>query len=78
MQAKIKAAIEASQHHDLSVDIELPATDISDAMAEIGAAWDGDTDYTQENDGTYDVWGWNDETPENEQEWRLKVTLTAQ
>ena len=75
MQAKIKAAIANSRHYNHSVAIELPATDISDAMAEIGAAWDGDTDYAQENDGTYDVWGWNDETQENEQAWRLRVTI---
>jgi hypothetical protein len=30
-------------------------------------------DHVHENDGSYDVWGWTDETPENEQEWRVRV-----
>ena len=32
-------------------------------------------DYTMENDGSMDIWGWCDATPEDESEWRIKIIL---
>ena len=30
-------------------------------------------DYADENDGSLDVWGWDDDTPEDESEWRVRL-----
>lgn len=77
MQAKIKAAIADSIHSDRIVRVELPCRDISEAIVEIWAAWHGDMDYERENDGSYDVWGWEDDTEEAiaKDVWRLTVVL---
>ena len=73
--SQIEAAISRSISHNESVSIEIEASDISAVVAEIDS--DYETDYAKENDGTYDVWGWTEETPDNEQDWRLKITLTG-
>lgn len=31
------------------------------------------TDHATELSGVYDVWGWTDETPEGQQDWRVRV-----
>jgi hypothetical protein len=53
------------------------AGNIAACVADLYEYWDGDTDYARENDGSYDMWGWNDETPENEQNWRLSIHCSA-
>ena len=41
------------------------------AAADIGGTF---TDITlMLEDGSIDIWGWTDETPDNEQEWRLTL-----
>jgi len=32
-------------------------------------------DYRDIGDSLYDVWGWTDETPENEEDWRIMVQI---
>ena len=51
--------------------------DISACIADLNAVTDSEIDYARENDGSYDVWGRTDETPENEQDWRLNVRCSV-
>lgn len=76
MNEQIKEAIERSISHNETVKIEVETSDISDVMVAIECVTENtDTDRATENNGTYDVWGWTEETAEGEQDWRLNVTL---
>lgn len=68
----LKAAINHSIHENRIVTVDYDG-DISDCLADLNAVYHGVIHYDQENDGSYDVWGWTYETPENDQEWRLRV-----
>lgn len=68
----LKSSINDSIRENRIVTVDFDG-DISECLAELNAFHEGDIDYVQENDGSYDVWGWTEETPENEQEWRLQV-----
>lgn len=50
--------------------VTAPVESIDAAISALRAAWAGDIDYVETAEYT-DVWGWADETPENEHEWRL-------
>lgn len=71
----LKAAIARSRSHNESVTVEVGPTKIADVMTELDSIYEGDTDYARENDGSYDVWGWTDETAEGEMDWRLNVAV---
>lgn len=54
--------------------------DLEDLKEWISEAWDGDYDLAEEDsddpsERKYDVWGWTEATPENEQDWRIKIKL---
>ena len=69
---KVINAINESIRHNVSVELlwDRPMADLVNAAMAHG--WD--VDYTDTGDpGVYDVWGWDDQTPENEQAWRLTV-----
>ena len=74
MNAAIRQAISDSIREDRTVEADYDG-DISDCIADIGEVFDGDVDYAQENDGSYDVWGWTEETPDGKQDWRLTVRV---
>lgn len=78
IESQVKDAIARSISHSESVSLEIEATDISEVMTAIDCVTENtDTDYATENDGSYDVWGWTEETAENDQDWRLNVTIVA-
>jgi len=70
----IEAAIERSISHTESVPIEW-AGDRASLLAAVGQSWAGEMDSAAESDGTIDVWGWTELTPDDEMEWRLRVRL---
>jgi hypothetical protein len=53
------------------------AGDISNCVAELSAEAD-EIDYARENDGTFDLWGWNDDMQEGEMLWRIRVTCRGE
>ena len=77
--AQIKASIERSQSHDEIVHVTIPHTDISNVF-DFAQDFAEQVDYVRENDGSYDMWGFTNESEENstgEMEWRINVTLEA-
>lgn len=69
-------AIDRSKSHDERASVEFVG-DESDLLVALDQLHDGEIDSVRENDGEIDVWGWTDETPENEMDWRLIVTLMS-
>ncbi len=63
----IREAIATSICENRTVDVEATPEDV------VAAAESYDTDWSEENDGSIDMWGWTDATPESEQEWRLRL-----
>lgn len=72
MNSELQNAVVESISQNRIVPVEY-AGEIGDAIADLGDVVVGEIDYACENDGSYDVWGWDDETPENEHKWRLTV-----
>ena len=68
---QIKRAINKSIDNNVVVHILADYGDIDEVLHDIDCNYD--TDYFIENDGSYDVWGWTDETKPNEQDWRLNI-----
>jgi hypothetical protein len=54
------------------VGVEL---DHDDIHREITQAWSGDYDCEWVDNRNLDVWGWDDDTPDGQQSWRLLVTM---
>ena len=52
------------------------AGDEAALLADLAEVYDGEIDSVRENDGTIDIWGFREESPEGQTDWRLKVTLT--
>ncbi len=73
MNAVIRQAISDSIRENRIVSVVFDRGDISECVADINEVFDGEIDYARENDSSYDVWGWTDDTPEDEQDWRLNV-----
>lgn len=74
LMGKLAESINESITQDRIVSVEVD--DIEEAIAALNASWDGEIDYRENleyGDGRRfaDVWGWDDGTPKNEQEWRL-------
>lgn len=77
--SQIKAAIDRSISHNEIVHITIDG-DSGDALSAINEVFDGETDYTMcdyEGVDTMDVWGWTDETPKDEQDWRLAIRFAG-
>ncbi len=57
--------------------VHLEVANVQAALEQISQIWDGEIDYVwpagEDEYGTRfaDVWGWTDETPENEQDFRI-------
>jgi hypothetical protein len=77
LKADLENAIKESRQFNRIVAVEVSGVDIADVVAEIHAIIDGECDYSQENDGQYDVYGWSDETREWEHDWRLSVRIVG-
>ena len=73
----LREAIDRSISHDESIAITLTAPSIEEVCEWIHhhVEPDYETDYARENDGRWDVWGWTEATPQDQQGWRLLVTL---
>ncbi len=77
-QEQIEAAIARSISHDEIVHLTIDG-DSGDALVAAHIAWDGETDHRMidaEGVDTMDIWGWTDETPANEQDWRLAIRFS--
>ena len=71
MEKAINAINESIQRgHSVELEWDLPMADL--VVAALSQGWDADYTDTGEP-GVYDMWGWDDQTPENEQAWRLTV-----
>lgn len=77
IQSTLTAAIARSRSHNEIVSIEIEGADIATVRAELNAIYDGEIDDSQENDGSYGIWGYTDDMAESEMDWRLNVTLAA-
>jgi len=70
---KIKKAINQSKEENRIVDIEIEK-DIDSIIDLVLEASDIEFDWKDiELDNIIDVWGWNDDTPENQYEWRIYI-----
>lgn len=53
--------------------------DFADVKEWINEVWSGEFDYCVINDDptepVYDIWGWDENTPENEQDWRIQIKI---
>jgi len=49
--------------------------DSADLLVDLDQIYEGEIDSCDLDDDRVDVWGFTDETPENQMEWRLTVTL---
>ena len=56
-------------------DFDATCPDEDTLRRAVELAWGGEYDYAEEERNVvgWDVWGWTDDTPQNEQEWRLFV-----
>ena len=76
----ISEAIARSTSHSENVDIDFDG-DIYDAINAVNDVFNGETDYAEIWDCetcTLEVWGWTDNTPDNEQDWWLSIRLTEE
>ena len=73
----LQDAIDRSISHTEIVHLEWDGDDEATLVAELYAIYDGDVDSVRTNDGTIDVWGFREDAPEGEMDWRLCVTLTS-
>jgi hypothetical protein len=74
----IQEGIDHSMSHDTITCIEFMG-DSGEALSEISRIWDGKTDYRmRDHEGidTLDVWGWTDDTPDDDQDWRLNIRFS--
>jgi len=69
---RIRSAINSSNKSGriISVDVDCPASQLKDLLLlTIACDWE----MCEIEDNRVDVWGWNDDTPENQVEFRLTV-----
>lgn len=74
----LQKAIDRSISHNEIVHVTIDG-DSGDALESLRSIWDDEIDYTMcdyEGVDTLDIWGWTDETPENEQDWRLAIQFS--
>jgi hypothetical protein len=62
-----------SRNFNRIVSVHVYADKIGDVIDALREMHTEQIDYAQENDGQYDVWAWNDSTPDDQHEWRLCV-----
>lgn len=75
-RTELRRAIEQSMQRNCSVSIE--TDDVGATLVLLAVEWDGEIDSVaavEDGDGRLytDVWGWTDETPEDQQDWRLRM-----
>lgn len=73
----LQQAIDRSRSHNERVSVEF-AGERSELMVALDGLYNGEIDDATENDGTIDVWGWTEDMPEGEMDWRLCVTLSSE
>ena len=69
-QNEIVAVEWQSRHADRSADAAM-------IQGELAADYDGEIDSAWENDGTLDIWGYQEDAPAGQMDWRLRVTLVG-
>lgn len=78
---KLNTAINKSLSQNGTIDVTVELCDSSDVLVAIDSLWYGETDYAMvdyEGVDTMDIWGWNTETPKDEQDWRLNVRFVTE
>lgn len=73
INAAIKEAIETSIEFNMPVSIELPADQAADMIKTAAAEYD--VGFAEAAPDKLDAWGYTEDTPDNEMDWRLSVTL---
>lgn len=81
LRKDLNKAILRSESHDeiVHVDVENDSGDVLECLRDLFA--EGEIDYVItdcEGQDRMDVWGWNDKTPENEQDWRLAIYFVGE
>lgn len=77
----LKEAREQSQRQNDIVAIEWRSRhnnrDADAAMAQgyLGAEYDGEIDSAWENDGSLDIWGYQEDAPDGQMDWRLRISF---
>lgn len=72
----LQAALDRSRNFTETVGVEFAGSE-EEFRSALMLATDDDTDSATENDGTLDMWGWNNETLDGNMDWRLCVTLAS-
>ena len=66
---KIEQAIDDSIMKDKIAELTAYLRDVIATGEQLGY----EVDYAEYNDGSWDVWGWTDDTKNNDTDWRLSV-----
>ncbi len=85
---KLTAAIDKSIAQNETIDVTVTC-DSGDVLIAIHQIFEGETDYGADGETDYamadyegvdtmDIWGWNEETPKDEQDWRLNVRFVTE
>ena len=85
---KLTAAIDKSIAQNETIGATVTC-DSDDVLTAIHQTFEGETDHvmvdhegviTVDHEGviTMDIWGWSEETPEGEQDWRLNVVFVTE
>lgn len=72
---KLQRAIDRSRSHDEIAAVDVEAVDIATVLAELGSLYDAEIDYSRENDGSYDIWGCDADSPNGDMDWRINVMI---
>ena len=68
----LSEAIDRSKQLAEIVTVQYDGT-LQEALASLAEIWPDKIDHCEFAPHTLDVWGFTDETPENQQDWRLTV-----
>jgi len=77
---KLTAAIDKSIAQNETIGVTVTC-DSDDVLTAIHQTFEGETDHVMvDHEGviTMDIWGWSEETPEGEQDWRLNVGFVTE
>ena len=80
ISSQIEPAIERSESHNEIVAVNVTLCSDISTVAEIAKSYADNVDYTNEGDGSWDMWGWSNEMEaagKCEMQWRIRVTLAS-
>ena len=72
----LSEAIELSEKNNEIVKVDFDGT-FQEMIAVLKDAHTGYTDWAEEADYSVGVWGWTADTPENDMDWRIRVTIVS-